>query len=537
MGQPHAQHRTDKLRRDIGDGGSHIGLPTQQHRKRNRRVEVRARDRAEHGAKVKARGRPLPVVALALKSGQTEAGGETMARWWVALLALAGALAAGSTPAGAQWLRAESPSFIVYSEGGEEQIRRRITLLEDYDRILRALTGLDEPPSPNKLSNQVLFHEYAHHFMSQYWPYAYPRWYVEGFAEYFQTTRFVDDMVEVGRHSEIRGYLVADTGNWMPIEQIFFPRRRPEDMQRFYAQSWLLVHYFFRNDTRRPQLIAFLTAVGRGADPRQAFTEHFQTDMAGLTRDLRAHIRGGVTFLRFRRASVAAPPPITVTRLDVPDALVLADAALRIGGGGDRSQLITRVRRGAANRGDPFSRRVLAHAEIVAGDLVAGDAILGTLLEATPRDAELQYLRGMRYLLASRREPAQRAAHLAQAQRWFARAHRADANHFPTLYRYAETYLGNPAMTSENVSNILLLARRLAPQVDEIAVSAASLLMARGQWADAEALLTPLAADPHGTERANYARTMLEQARARTAPDGIVFATEEAPASAADQDK
>ena len=36
----------------------------------------------------------------------------------------------------------------------------------------------------------VLFHEYAHHFMLQYAPAAYPAWYVEGFAEVVSTASF-----------------------------------------------------------------------------------------------------------------------------------------------------------------------------------------------------------------------------------------------------------------------------------------------------------------------------------------------------------
>jgi hypothetical protein len=36
----------------------------------------------------------------------------------------------------------------------------------------------------------ILFHEYAHHFMLQYQPAAYPSWYVEGFAEIIGTASF-----------------------------------------------------------------------------------------------------------------------------------------------------------------------------------------------------------------------------------------------------------------------------------------------------------------------------------------------------------
>ena len=39
-------------------------------------------------------------------------------------------------------------------------------------------------------SEQTLFHEYAHHLMHGVSEWATPRWYSEGFAEFFSTARF-----------------------------------------------------------------------------------------------------------------------------------------------------------------------------------------------------------------------------------------------------------------------------------------------------------------------------------------------------------
>lgn len=38
-------------------------------------------------------------------------------------------------------MRAESPHFIVYSAGSEEQLREQVLLLEDFDSLLRLMTG------------------------------------------------------------------------------------------------------------------------------------------------------------------------------------------------------------------------------------------------------------------------------------------------------------------------------------------------------------------------------------------------------------
>ncbi|HZZ35548.1 MAG TPA: hypothetical protein VFE03_07455, partial [Caulobacteraceae bacterium] len=142
------------------------------------------------------------------------------------------------TFAHARWLRAESPLFIVYTDGGESDLRKFTDRLERYDAFLRLLTGTTEPPAKQKMTvylvagsrtlsqiwpdappnvlgfysaaasgiaavairaegeslminaQQVLFHEYAHHFMLQYYPGAYPTWYQEGFAEFCSTVDF-----------------------------------------------------------------------------------------------------------------------------------------------------------------------------------------------------------------------------------------------------------------------------------------------------------------------------------------------------------
>ena len=58
-------------------------------------------------------------------------------RGWLGLGLVLGALAAA--PARAEWRRAESPNFIVYSEVSEARLRERVTLLENFDRLLRLM--------------------------------------------------------------------------------------------------------------------------------------------------------------------------------------------------------------------------------------------------------------------------------------------------------------------------------------------------------------------------------------------------------------
>ncbi len=157
-------------------------------------------------------------------------------------------LVAVPASASAAWIKADSTHFVVYGDTTEVQLRKFVERLEKFDTVLRIVTGRAAETPPNKLmifvvrdvstlqkfagpksknvygfyepqitgsfaliprtagtgeydldSVTVLYHEYAHHFMLQYFPAGYPGWYVEGFAEYFSTMEFrKDGAVAVG---------------------------------------------------------------------------------------------------------------------------------------------------------------------------------------------------------------------------------------------------------------------------------------------------------------------------------------------------
>jgi Flp pilus assembly protein TadD len=486
------------------------------------------------------------------------------------LFALAAALVLGlAAPAQAEWLRAESPHFIVYSESGEARLRNQVGELEDFHSLLRRLTATADPPASPKLRiymisgpaelrrvwpgasgaiagfytaspegilavvdptegrgwtgrNETLFHEYAHHFMLQHFPGAYPQWYIEGFAEYLATARFEDDAIEYGRANPARASWLADRSGWIPLEQLLFTnpeRLEGRSMAQYYAQSWLLVHYLLRDGQRMRQLNAYLVAVSGGQAPRPAFEQAFGTTVTQVQRQLMAYSSGGMSFTRIGRAGSAQQATIPVTRMPASaDDLLLLDASMSTGVALSGDDFVRRVRREAGAATDSFARRVLARAEALHGDSAAAEPLLTELIGASPNDPELLYLMGMRHLRSGRADEANRAAHFRTAQRWFGRAHRADENHYPTLYRYAESLSHDPAvLLSENTTNILLLAQQIAPQAHALRLSAANLLIRRGRWAEAEAMLLPLASHPHAGAMTRTALALLEKARARSA--------------------
>jgi hypothetical protein len=469
-----------------------------------------------------------------------------------------------AAPARADWRRAESPNFILYSTQPETQLRQRILQLEDYDRLLRRMISVTEPPAPNKLhiyivdgnddlqlirpvpstvagmyeatadgiaafvddstnmsANEILFHEYAHHFMLQYRPNAYPVWYVEGFAEYFMTARFSPTRIDIGDYSSARSGAIR-FGQWLPMERILNGDLRGlDDEQRaqFYAQAWLTVHYFYSTPERQAALARYLVAL-RGNNPRNAIQAATGMDAAAFGREISHYVgTGHVDFWRMPRSANEAPPPVTVAVLPRgANDLMLYEAALRVGISDEKGRLyLPRIRAAAArHEGDPFAQRVLAHAELLYGDAAVADRLLDNLLAASPNDAELLYFKGMRHLHAAEQEEAWQTD-ASEARRWFGRAHQADPSHYQTLFRYAQSLRRDREFISDNNIEVILLAHQLAPQVGEITLNAASMLIAHRDVGIAVALLRPLASDPHNPELAQTARHMMEEAQADVA--------------------
>jgi tetratricopeptide (TPR) repeat protein len=485
------------------------------------------------------------------------------------------AFAALTTKALAQdgrWLRAESPGFVVYSTSSETRVRALTEELEAYDALLRRLTEAPAERSPTRLeiylfngpgqyqeawpgsdssirgrysarpeiiaayaiyrdthgldAQEVLFHEYAHHFMYQHFANIYPAWYVEGFAEFVAATEFEDGRIVLGRSSEARAPWLF-SGSWLPMEQLITGMPRDsEEVARFYAQSWLFTHYLFSTQGAMTKFHAYMRELRLGAEPAVAFRSGFGVSPAEMQSTLRTYLRGNPNALALTRPVAVASQGISVTRLPrSADELLPLTTRVRRGWleDDDAATLLARMRRIAGAPQDPFATLALAEAEVSLGDTAAARALLEPYTAAYPNDVQGHYLMGLSYWQDGEKAEdgsEARLAAYAQARRHFTRAFRIDGNHVRTLYRYVDTYSGvrMDAATSENVLNALLLARQLAPQVNDITFRAADWLLAAGRPAEAIPMLRLIAYNPHGGQAAERAKEMLTQAEAAVAP-------------------
>ncbi len=497
-----------------------------------------------------------------------------MGRWIRLCLSAMAGLALLTAPAASQqhglWRRAESPGFIVYADATEPRVRALVQDLETFDALLRRMTEAPAERSATRLevyvfrgvgpfseafpgmnstvrgvysadidiiasyaifrdtygldAQEILFHEYAHHFMYQYFANAYPAWYIEGFAEFVQTAAFEENRIVLGRSSESRAsWLFA--GSWLPMRRLLTRDLDDgEDVARFYAQSWLFTHYLFTTPGKMAQFRAYVRAVRLGGDPVESFAPAFGVTPDEMQSELRRYLRNNPPALALTQPAVVTHAAVMVTPMPrSADELLPISTRVRRGVEGESgAEALERIRELVGlNPEDRFALITLARAEAMLGDIGRARLLLEPHIEANINDVEALYLLGFTYVRQARDakdegRTTERNELYAQARRYFVRAHRIDENHVPTLYRYAETFSGvaQSRAASENRLNIMLLARQLAPQVQEINLNAANLLMAHGRAAEAVPILRMVAYDPHAGSGAETARTLLGEAEA-----------------------
>ena len=462
----------------------------------------------------------------------------------------------------ARWLEARSANFVVFSDGNESGLRETAERLEDYDQLLRTITGTSAPPSPAPLKiylvdsvgklrqvtsvpdealgihlsrvggtaiiavrgdrpglagEEVLLHEYAHHFMARYYPAAYPAWYREGFAEYVMTARFLSDRIEIGRFNPGRAIMLL-RGAWLPAAKIFSRERgklSPVQLSQFYAESWLIVHYLFADPQRREALTRYLADLHRDVAEPDAFWNAFGKDHKAFDTDLKHYRDGKIGYGVIGRKQDRSFKIDIRALPEAADELLLRQLALNLGipEPEREAENLTAIRAAAGRYpGDAYARRVLARAEIGIGDRATGVRMLDELIGEPPSDRELFYYRGLADFFAGRSDSAKRAEFFATAHGWFQKAVAADPNDYSALYRYAIT----APEADQPLLDQLQAAHALAPLVGDIAVDTATALAARRRYAEAEAVILPIASNPHAGN-IHRAQALIESIRKEAA--------------------
>lgn len=328
----------------------------------------------------------------------------------------------------AEWRRADSQHFIVYSDGSERSLRDYTAKLERFDALLTsrfggaqaqvrrlpvylvsdgrtlrvAVPGLPSgiagyySASENDISavlirgegDDILRHEYSHHVMARAGDAPYPGWLREGFAEYFATAT-VTESGETSLGLPNPGRLRALQQNrWLPMDALLRAEGSlavdsEAGRGMFYAQSWALTHWLLADAGRVRNLSAYVAAINGGRDPVEAWQATFAMTPDQLTAELRAYLRGRLGYAKLNMPPT--DPVITVTSLSpAADTVLLPMINARSWNTAevDGPALLGTMRAAAARfPDDPLALVALGYAEKRWGDTVAAETALTRALD------------------------------------------------------------------------------------------------------------------------------------------------------------
>lgn len=497
----------------------------------------------------------------------------------VGKLATAAVLAfAWAAPAAADWKLATSDHFEVLSDGSEVELRRFVVDLERFDALMRLITRapviddalplrvflLDDPEDVRRISagdrkdlagyysvndsgaiavvprssssdwkfalepRAVLFHEYAHHLMRQYFPAGYPAWYSEGFAEYVSSAGFrADGSIDLGAPALHRLPTLEREGP-MPLARLFTVdpgALPPREIDRFYGTAWLVTHYLTLNPARASELNAYLVAVANGEDSAGAAAASFSGGLDAIEREVKAYFRGRkIGTMRLRPESFPSEFPMSITALP-PDEESLVQARLRLLSSPNQAAL-EEAREFAAAALERFPDSPAAH--VVAAELLVlkddRAAALGHLdraLAARPGYARAHALRArLRLRIASEAAAEEAARRWAEALESIQAAKQADFSDPLPHYLHYDYLRSRDEPVDEVAFRSAAKAFSRLPQYPAYRYALADVYAGKGQFARAAEVLKPLAFDAHSSEGKSLARRSYDMMRERAAEEG-----------------
>lgn len=177
-------------------------------------------------------------------------------------------------------------------------------------------------------SFSVVFHEYVHYFVKSNFP-GVPRWFNEGLAEYYSTFAVEGSRAVVGRPVERHLRWLARNAE-LRLEEVLGQAdssagfNEAQKAGRFYAVSWILVHYLLSGgEERGDQLASFLSDTEAAGEPRDAFESAFDLRLADLEDELRSYLL--TPSLPAAAVALESLPAAEVAVRQAPPADVLSD--------------------------------------------------------------------------------------------------------------------------------------------------------------------------------------------------------------------
>lgn len=494
-------------------------------------------------------------------------------------------LCALATPAHATWQKASSDHFVIYADQPPEKIRKFADRLERYHDAMRIEFNFQKAvPSPSNRvtvfvvgsvdkvqeifgkggdfvqgfykpraggsiaiipqfsmngeeaseSERVLYHEYAHHFMFTATSYQYPLWVVEGFAEFYGTSRFdTDGSVSFGLMAEHRQSDFT-YGVEVPINELVdtasYLKNKDIEYDSFYGQAWLLFHYLQFKDGGREQLAQYLKLTSAGKPEIEAAKTAFG-DLSSLSKELRRYMKNRKWSYRTVGADKINVGSIEVTPLSAGASEMMPIKIMSKNGVDEKqaAELLPRARKvGSKYPNDPAVQAALAEAEFDAGHDEEAIAAADRALAIEPQNIEAEIQRG--YALARVAEKSEdKAAAWAAVRKQFVTVNKQENNNPISLVQYYLTFKEQGVPVPEKAVEGLEWALELARYDIDVRMLVVSEQIASKRWADARANVLPLAYNAHSERLREQGTKLLE--KIDNALAGKEQAPEDAPAA------
>ena len=478
-----------------------------------------------------------------------------------------------ATAASAKWLRADTRHFVIYSSGSGTELELFGSNLERFDTLLRLKFNIIDDENPNKLvvyflagqesvgqlvknaagfyapdsegtyavanrdrklnktdlsGMEVLFHEYAHHFMFRHFSYPYPAWYVEGFAEYYATAEFKKDGTwALGKPPYYRAYGLV-LGAPMAINKILFGEPNKRDAEQadiYYGRAWLLVHMLTTKPEFKGKLPAYFAAIRSGKSEQEAAALVFG-DLRAFDQALDRYRDNKLTFWS-SKVPLGVDTGMTVSELD-PVASQLLVLRLNRMGGRDPTKTRAALRalvKAEPKRADVWYELAMSERETLKDASKADQALaeqqaetsVDQALAADPKHVRANVLKAD--ILMRRLRDASDAvpAHWIKPRTYLVTANTGALNDPLVLLAWYDSFALQGRPPTKIAQDALARAFELQPELPELRIKFAFDLAQQGRFDEAIHLVEFLAHDPHDSETGTKLLKLLQDMKAQDA--------------------
>lgn len=476
------------------------------------------------------------------------------------------------------WFRAESQHFIVYSDAKQQDVSQLLDKLERFDYLLRLYTKVDATTvSEEKITlyymanvrdlNQIeknqpryaiglynscelgvqgfgahmyyrvnperalekqpeneglayIFEAYARHFLYRYTNLRTPTWYIDGFAQYFASTRFSETETLIGIAPNSIGNYLAFMSNGHRRSLDYTDILLQNDAKgnnyagaaglqlEFQARSWILTHYILSSSENIQHFRNFIALGLQGVEPTKAFEQAFGYKVSKLNTVLWKYRLQTAKALKLNLTAGGAGDIQFSSLPASANTLLLADAALKacstpkVG-----ESLLEKIRKEATKfPNSDFADFTLARAEVEWGNPQAAITFLTT--KTKTKSFEVSYFLGLAHLkLAEQSQANDQKAHLASAQTHLLNAFALNQQSAEASYAYFRAGVLAQTTPSNEILGAAIIAAQLQPEVSSYGRAAALSHAYLKQLSEVELSLRLMATNSREPQMAEWAKT------------------------------